>query len=527
VSGSTADQQLAAGAQRRCIGVFAMALTVRLFLWAVVQWVGGPRFGMPGQDGYCYMTIAKNIVAGRGFQYYSPRVRLDEPPLDVYLRSGARPDGAIVTLKRLHRRFDLTHLELVVCHGSGVGKPAATAPPVLTAAYPAPGYPLLLAALRYVTGDRVDDVVTLLQCVLDALTALWLSVAIGRLAPHAPRWLHYAWCVYLPAATLANEVLTETVSVNLAVTAVVLVLAFPIRTASVAGAALALGACVAIRPQFVVIGVVLAAFVVWQARGRAGWRITRGSALLLPAVAVLVMWSARNYRYFGHFAVAPPGGGLLFYSVAAPAHALLYGDGRLAESQRRLLERYAPRLFDRPRDVFEFQRALGRCARQWLAQHPLAAPAMASHAMWRKVASIRPAADALRRLLGERRRLGHLWHRRTWSRLSPSGALLVLWAAVSAGLGLLVTGHLVRALLRRSVWQDPRTLVLLVVCLLTTLPVLPLANRRYVVHFFVFWILGAALGARHHRVMSRSEGYNRHHTPASRAERAKSTASVS
>jgi len=474
--------------------VFATALAVRLLVWAAIEHAGTSRVGPPGKDGHAYIALANSLAAGRGYVRNCPRVRLDNPPIDVYMLSNAKPDGAIETLRRLHRRYDLSHLRVALCHDSRVGKLAATAPPIEQAAYPAPGYPAFLATLKLLAGSSFVAVATLIQCVLDAATAVLLALAIRRLAPRAPRWIYFAWCFYLPAVTVANEILTDSVALFLAVASVVLVVVAPVRATTTVLAGVALALSVSIRPQFLVAGLVLAAVVIWQKRDGLLRRLSRGALLAAPAVALTLAWCARNYTVFGTFAIGPPGGGLLFYSVAAPAHALLYGDGRLANSQRVLLEQYAPVVLDRPRDVFSFQAVLGKCARDWFRKHPLAAPAVTVQAMWRKLAGVQKHADPLRHLLGNRTalHLQTLAKTRNWKRLTVADVFVFLWSLLSCALALVIAFRWVQALADRRSWRNPVATGLLLVGLLAVLPVLPLGNRRYVVHFLAFWVLGGA-----------------------------------
>ncbi len=475
--------------------VFLLALAIRVAFWAAVATLGANRLGKPGADSYCYDLLGRSLANGNGFVWICRQVRPDQHPVQLHLLWHARPEGAIETVTELGDAVDFSRFRNWLCHGSGLGTVRATALPSMKAAYPAPGYPLILAAAYWLLPSAAIAAVTLLQCLIDALTAALISVAIRCYAPRAPSWLHYAWVAYLPAVTVANEVLTESFSVGLALAAVVAVLAFEARWHVLAVAAMALACAVLIRPQFVLLSVVVAAVYVARLRRRSAAALAWAVLPVLLSGAVLVSWATRNWYHFGRFAVAPSGGGLLFYSLAAPAWADWYGDGRLRTGVRELLRQYADRLFDRPRNVFDFSDQLRVCGKDWLRRHWPASIRFALKAVGRKLVGVRHIADPARRLLGEERhgRLLAFWH--TWGRRGTTSITLfvALWAVVSAMTAVAVTARCALAVLLTRAFRDPIRLALLACCVLTALPVLPLANRRYVVHFLPFWIMAAGI----------------------------------
>jgi 4-amino-4-deoxy-L-arabinose transferase-like glycosyltransferase len=269
-----------------------------------------------------------------------------------------------------------------------------------------PGAPLAYAGLYYLTGGARDGAARLLQALLGT-AAIVVVFLLGRRIACRPAGLLAAGAVavYPPFIHSTGAVLSEPLAIFTFPAAVLALLWAADRRGTwewvVPG--LLLGITALIRPEYLVVGVLLAVVVLifrWRQQGLA--RGAAATAVLLVALALPILpWTVRNIVVLDRFVPISTGGGKALY-----VGTYLPADGDYQRVKATLLERFRGRrlepnsealdqvdpepLFDRvaarypdlPRDE-----ALGKIGRQQLSDdlgdHPLDYAAMTVRKVWR------------------------------------------------------------------------------------------------------------------------------------------------
>jgi 4-amino-4-deoxy-L-arabinose transferase-like glycosyltransferase len=268
-----------------------------------------------------------------------------------------------------------------------------------------PGAPLLYAGAYYATGGARDGVARLLQALMGVLAIVFVYL-LGRRIACRPAGLIAAAgvAIYPPFIHSTGAVLSEPPAILTLPAAILAFLWAAERRGTwewvVPG--LLLGVTALIRPEYVAVGLALAA-VALILRWREG-----GPAVALPATAVLVVamalplapWVVRNAIEIDKATLSTGGGKALYVGTSLPADgeyqrvksALVERfQGRTVEPDSEELDRIDPEpLFDRvaarypdlPRDE-----ALGKIGRQQLEDYftdePLDYAAMTVRKVWR------------------------------------------------------------------------------------------------------------------------------------------------
>ncbi len=240
--------------------------------FALLYWVDKPLT----HDEREYLALARSVAAGRGFTY--------EP---------AEPAGTSQQFGR------------------------------------APGYPLFLAILGVPDSDvRTPTRVKVAQSLLGA-AVVWLVALIawrtrGSRAAVAAAAIA---AVYPPLVWMCAYALSETLFSLVALAAVAVLDAAMLRArlhragaAGVIGAGLLAGGATLVRPVMLFF---LPLALLWILRRRAALAV----AFLAAALAVILPWTARNYRVYDRFVLVASEGGVTFWTGN---HPLARGDGDLA-----------------------------------------------------------------------------------------------------------------------------------------------------------------------------------------------------
>jgi 4-amino-4-deoxy-L-arabinose transferase-like glycosyltransferase len=259
-------------ARRLIFAAVLVGLAVRL-AFGLIYWVGKPLT----HDEREYLALARSVAAGRGFTYEPGRQR--------------------GTAQQFGR---------------------------------APGYPLFLAIVGVPAGevDSTPPRVKVAQSVVGA-AVVWLIalVAWRALGSRAAVAAAAMAAVYPPLVWMCAYVLSETLF-SLAAIAAALVLDVAMaraRThraggAGVLAAGLLAGAATLVRPVMLFF---LPLALLWTIRRRPALAV----AFLAAALAVILPWTARNYRVYDRFVLVASEGGVTFWTGN---HPLARGDGDLA-----------------------------------------------------------------------------------------------------------------------------------------------------------------------------------------------------
>ncbi|MFO0890211.1 MAG: dolichyl-phosphate-mannose-protein mannosyltransferase [Isosphaeraceae bacterium] len=202
------------------------------------------------------------------------------------------------------------------------GRPTAYRPPL---------YPLVLAPIVTLLGDRPERGVALLHLALGAATVGLTSIAAARYGLGPARVATAAWIVALDPvlAWQARSVMTETLSAAL-VAAALAALTVPGRNGAVLGGG-TLGLCALCRPSLLPAGAltVLAALLVGPGdlRRRAGHALVMGMTVLLT----LAPWAIRNATVLGEPVWTTTHGG---YTLALANNEVYYRDVLQADPGR-------------------------------------------------------------------------------------------------------------------------------------------------------------------------------------------------
>ncbi len=260
-------------ARRLIFAAAIVGLAARL-AFGLLSWVDKPLT----HDEREYLALARSVAAGRGFTY---------------------PPG----------------------HETGTAQQFGRAP----------GYPLFLAAIGVPDRD-VDSTparVKVAQSLLGAAVVWLIGLVAGRaLGSRAAISAASIAAVYPPLVWMCAYVLSETLF-SLAAVGATLVLDLAMQRARThrAGGAGALvagllaGAATLVRPVMLFF---LPLALLWMLRRR---RPALAIAFLIAALAVILPWTARNYRVYDRFVLVASEGGVTFWTGN---HPLARGDGDLA-----------------------------------------------------------------------------------------------------------------------------------------------------------------------------------------------------
>jgi 4-amino-4-deoxy-L-arabinose transferase-like glycosyltransferase len=307
-----------ARARRWILAAAGLGLAVRL-AFAFGYWVGKPLT----HDEHEYLALADSVAAGRGFSY------------DASHETG--------TAQQFGR---------------------------------APGYPLFIAAVG-ATGRPFTSTparLKIAQSLIGAVVVLLIGVMAGRAAgPRAAVAAAAIAAVYPPLVWMCAYVLSETLySLVALLAAYVLDRAMEHARVHRAGGAGAIaagitaGCATLVRPVMVFF---LPLAILWMLRRR---RAALAVAFVAAALAVVLPWTARNYRVYGRFILVASEGGVTFWTGN---HPLSRGDGDLAANpdlKRAELEfrRAHPDLTAEQLEPLYYRDALGHIARHpgwWLS----------------------------------------------------------------------------------------------------------------------------------------------------------------
>ena len=183
-----------------------------------------------------------------------------------------------------------------------------------------PLYPAFIAAVYRWQGAEVwDNTVLMIQTLLAWCTTIIIALTAERLADGRAAWMAGTVAAfYSPFHFLHMSFLTETLLIFLLSLALLLYIAVGIQARSVAGrwvgligVSLLIGLGALTRANALLFLVPFAADAAWRA-GAARRRAIRAVFVLLPAVAFVFWWGARNSRTIGAFTLSTSGG-LNFY----------------------------------------------------------------------------------------------------------------------------------------------------------------------------------------------------------------------
>ena len=185
----------------------------------------------------------------------------------------------------------------------------------LPTAMRAPGFPVFLAAVYSVTGER-PPVVYLTFCLLSAASSLLTYLLARELLEE--RWARLAGvlaALNLPHAYFAAVYLSENLFVPLLILSAWLVIRHLKRDSfpSLVAAGIVLGYAALTRPFALLLLPAFLAAVVWSQWRRRSWLLTPTAALVVSFVSVILPWTARNYRVFGRPVLIANNGGSTFY----------------------------------------------------------------------------------------------------------------------------------------------------------------------------------------------------------------------
>jgi 4-amino-4-deoxy-L-arabinose transferase-like glycosyltransferase len=179
-----------------------------------------------------------------------------------------------------------------------------------------PGFPLLLAGIYRVAGER-PEAVYLSLCVLGVMACLiayWLGVRLGR--ESFGRMASLLCAVYVPHIYLASVFLSE----NLFAVAVGIAALFAVRFVQtrrwrdLMAAAVTAGLGVLTRPFLLVGAVGFAGWLLLQ-RGQRGWQKLQAVVYSCGVLIVLSPWVVRNYLLDGRIVALTTGAGVTFHGA--------------------------------------------------------------------------------------------------------------------------------------------------------------------------------------------------------------------
>ena len=260
-------------ARRLILAAAVVGLAARL-AFGLVYWVGKPLT----HDEREYLALARNVAAGRGFTY--------------------DPSHQTGTAQQFGR---------------------------------APGYPLFIAAVG-ATGSSYESSparLKIAQSIVGAV-AVWLIglMAWRAVGPRAGVLAAAIAAVYPPLVWMCAYVLSETLYSLVALAAVYILDVAMERArvhraggAGMLGAGLLAGAATLTRPVMLFF---LPLALLWILRRR---RPALAVAFLAAVLAVVLPWTARNYRVYDQFVLVASEGGVTFWTGN---HPLARGDGDLA-----------------------------------------------------------------------------------------------------------------------------------------------------------------------------------------------------
>lgn len=235
----------------------------------------------------------------------------------------------------------------------------------------APGYPLFLALIGAPDADAVSTPlrVKVAQSLVGAVVVFLIGlIALRSRGPRAGIVAASIAAVYPPLAWMSAYVLSETLFSLVALSAVIVLDATMRRArthraggAGMLTAGLLAGLATLVRPVMLFF---LPLALLWVLRrGRPALAV----AFLAAALAVILPWTARNYRVYDRFVLIASEGGVTFWTGN---HALARGDGDLAANpdlKRAELEfrQRHPGLTAEQLEPLYYQDAL-----QYIARHP-------------------------------------------------------------------------------------------------------------------------------------------------------------
>jgi len=196
------------------------------------------------------------------------------------------------------------------------GNGYAVGPEPTPTAYRPPTYPLFLAGVRGLTGDR--PVLALAsQAALDAVTLIaiyFLAMVITGARPVA-YLASFLWAVYLPEAASITRFWSEPLCA-LILTSALLVFMLARKQDKLwqyGVSGLMLGAAALTRPEFFLLPLMFAVLVLVKRGEGIGGRALRASLVLFGCVALLAPWILRNALVFDDFIPATTVGGFVFF----------------------------------------------------------------------------------------------------------------------------------------------------------------------------------------------------------------------
>lgn len=243
----------------------------------------------------------------------------------------------------------------------------------LPTAMRAPGFPAFLAALYRVTGEQ-PVVAYLTFCLLGAASCL-LTYLLAR-EYFSEGWARLAGAlaaVNLPHAYFAAVYMSENLFVPLLILSAWLVVRHLKRDSfpSLVAAGIVLGYAALTRPFALLLLPAFLAAVAWSQWRRRSWLLTPAAALVVSFFAVILPWTARNYRVFGHPVLIANNGGSTFYGgnndLVANEPKLFGYWVSTTELPHRDLVAAAP-------DEITHDKVEWRLGVDWVKQHPAALP---------------------------------------------------------------------------------------------------------------------------------------------------------
>ncbi len=252
----------------------------------------------------------------------------------------------------------------------------ATTGPYLYDVHRTPGYPVFVAAVYGIIGER-PMWVALVQCVLGALTCVvtfQLAEFLG--SRRAALWAGCALAIELFAVLLSNALVTETLF-GLLLTSGLLAL-FHAHRRDALLPAIAAGLCIGLSILCRPIGLYLIALPsVWLAVSGSQPRTRRlqlGAAFCICAIATVLPWMARNHAHFGQWQLTSIQGLNLytFKSVYIETGSLgRLNPNRIKSLQDRMADDFAASLGDRRFNYLEMAREYQRAGLQRISSHPV------------------------------------------------------------------------------------------------------------------------------------------------------------
>jgi 4-amino-4-deoxy-L-arabinose transferase-like glycosyltransferase len=240
----------------------------------------------------------------------------------------------------------------------------------------APGFPVFLAALYSVVGER-PPVAYLTFCLLGAASCLLTYLLARELFSEG--WARLAGvlaAVNLPHAYFAAVYVSENLFVPLLILSAWLVVRHLKRDSfpSLVAAGIVLGYAALTRPFALLLLPAFLAAVVWSQWRQRSWLLTPAAALVVSFFAVILPWTARNYRVFGHPVLIANNGGSTFYGgnndrVLREPNLFGYWLSTTELPHRDLVDA-AP-------DEITHDKVEWRLGLDWVKQHPGALPRLA------------------------------------------------------------------------------------------------------------------------------------------------------